>query len=48
MDSIGGGLILLQGAQIGAGAEPPGPPHFNHFNQLSFTASWSQCYIGRR
>ena len=25
------GLILLQGAQIGEGAEPPWPPHFNHW-----------------
>jgi len=30
IDSIRG-FILLQGAQIGAGAEPtPWPPHFNH------------------
>ena len=28
------GLILLQGAQIGAGAEPPWPPHFNHWARV--------------
>jgi len=25
-----GGLILLQGAQMGAGVSPPSPPHVNH------------------
>ena len=30
------GLILLQGAQMGAGgAEPPCTPHFNHWNECS-------------
>jgi len=29
------GLILLQGAQIGAGAEPSWPTHFNHPNLLT-------------
>jgi len=29
------------GAQIGAGAEPPGPPHFNHYNKTVCNAVWA-------
>jgi len=44
--SQGRGLILLQGAQMGAvGSEPPWTPHFNHWCiVLSLGPAWSVSY----
>ena len=41
------GLILLQGAQMGAGANPPDPRHFNYwFRKIDMRAKkWRQKFV---